>query len=96
MSRIRISVNVVRVDVEGHQANRLEGRRVNCTKTQLVKQIERNQRPMGMSLVVLMLAVATFVPALDPIYGTPCSSTRLHKVRLMFNIYNQLQMLGQN
>ena len=32
---------------------------------------------MGMSLVVLMLTVATLVPALDPMYGTPLSSTCL-------------------
>ena len=35
---------------------------------------------MGMSLVVFMLTVATFVPALDPMYGTPHSSTRLCKI----------------
>ena len=32
---------------------------------------------MGMSLVVLMLTVATLVPALDPMYGTPLVSTCL-------------------
>ena len=37
-----------------------------------------------MSLVVLMLTVATFVPALDPMYGTPCSRTRLEKVLCVF------------
>ena len=34
-------------------------------------------KTIGMSLVVLILIVATFVPALDPMYGTPFSRTCL-------------------
>ena len=30
VSRVWISINVVRLDVEGHQANCFQGRRVNC------------------------------------------------------------------
>ena len=44
--------------------------------------------PMGMSLVVFMLTVATFVPALDPMYGTPHSSTRLCKITaVIFSVF---------
>ena len=43
---------------------------------------------MGMSLVVFMLTVATFVPALDPMYGTPHSSTRLCKITaVIFSVF---------
>ena len=46
VSGVRISVDVVRVDVEGHQADCLERRRVNCTKQNSLKIKSDNKRDL--------------------------------------------------
>lgn len=43
---------------------------------------------MGMSFVVLILIVATFVPALDPMYGIPSSITLVRITSNKFLLYN--------
>ena len=66
-----VGIEVVRVDLERHQP---EGHR------------RWGDRRSGMSFVVRMLGVATFVPALEPMYGTPLAhalADRVDEVQLV-------------
>ena len=70
-----IRIEVMRVDLEGHDAERLEAS-AGCT--------------IGMSFVVLMVGHAMLMPALAPRYGSP-SRTRRRSGSSSLSILQRLQ-----